>query len=64
MREEAKNPGAIKRLKLEISRAALNFNGEKTINRKNAFELKNISKNINDKNLLKIFQRVFYKVNA
>ncbi|HEG4618051.1 ABC-F family ATP-binding cassette domain-containing protein [Campylobacter jejuni] len=57
MREEAKkNPGAIKRLKLEISRAALNFNGEKTINRKKMlFELKNISKNINNKNLFKDF---------
>lgn len=57
MREEAKkNPGAIKRLKLEISRAALNFNGGKTINRKKMlFELKNISKNINNKNLFKDF---------
>ncbi|EDP3276459.1 ATP-binding cassette domain-containing protein, partial [Campylobacter jejuni] len=46
----------IKRLKLEISRAALNFNGEKTINRKKMlFELKNISKNINNKNLFKDF---------
>ncbi|EOX8599255.1 ABC-F family ATP-binding cassette domain-containing protein [Campylobacter jejuni] len=54
--EAKKNPGAIKRLKLEISRAALNFNGEKTINRKKMlFELKNISKNINDKNLFKDF---------
>ncbi len=43
-------------MKLEISRAALNFNGEKTINRKKMlFELKNISKNINNKNLFKDF---------
>ncbi len=56
MKKRKKNPGAIKRLKLEISRAALNFNGEKTINRKKMlFELKNISKNINNKNLFKDF---------
>ncbi|PVX10543.1 ABC transporter ATP-binding protein, partial [Campylobacter jejuni] len=55
IREETKkNPVAIKRLKLEISRSALKFNGEKTINRKKMlFELKNISKNINNKNLFK-----------
>lgn len=50
VKKRKKNPGAIKRLKLEISRAALNFNGEKTINRKKMlFELKNINKNINKK---------------
>ncbi len=53
MREEAKkNPGAIKRLKLEISRAALNFTGEKIPNRKKMlFELKNASKNLGEKAL-------------
>ncbi|EAI4239548.1 ABC-F family ATP-binding cassette domain-containing protein [Campylobacter coli] len=53
MREEAKkNPGAIKRLKLEISRAALNFTGEKIPNRKKMlFELKNVSKNLGEKAL-------------
>lgn len=57
MREEAKkNPAELKRLKLEISRAALNFNGEKVINRKKMlFELKNISKNRGEKNLFKDF---------
>lgn len=51
MREEAKkNPGAIKRLKLEISRAALNFAGEKIPNRKKMlFELKKINKNLGEK---------------
>lgn len=57
MREEAKkNPGAIKRLKLEISRAALNFIGEKIPNRKKMlFELKNISKNLEEKALFTDF---------
>lgn len=57
MREEAKkNPSAIKRLKLELSRAVLNFNGEKVPNRKKMlFELKNISKNIGEKTLFKNF---------
>ncbi|HEB7544211.1 TPA: ABC-F family ATP-binding cassette domain-containing protein [Campylobacter coli] len=57
MREEAKkNPGAIKRLKLEISRAALNFTGEKIPNRKKMlFELKNISKNLGEKALFTDF---------
>lgn len=57
MREEAKkNPGAIKRLKLEISRAALNFTGEKIPNRKKMlFELKNISKNLEEKALFRDF---------
>ncbi len=57
MREEAKkNPGAIKRLKLEISRAALNFTGEKIPNRKKMlFELKNISKNLEEKALFTDF---------
>ncbi|HED6832624.1 TPA: ABC-F family ATP-binding cassette domain-containing protein [Campylobacter coli] len=57
MREEAKkNPGAIKRLKLEISRAALNFIGEKIPNRKKMlFELKNINKNLGEKALFTDF---------
>ncbi|EAI0690915.1 ABC transporter ATP-binding protein [Campylobacter coli] len=57
MREEAKkNPGAIKRLKLEISRAALNFTGEKIPNRKKMlFELKNVSKNLEEKALFTDF---------
>ncbi|EOH7341094.1 ribosomal protection-like ABC-F family protein [Campylobacter coli] len=57
MREEAKkNPGAIKRLKLEISRAALNFTGEKIPNRKKMlFELKNINKNLGEKVLFTDF---------
>lgn len=57
MREEAKkNPGVIKRLKLEISRAALNFTGEKIPNRKKMlFELKNVSKNLGEKALFTDF---------
>lgn len=57
MREEAKkNPGAIKRLKLEISRAALNFTREKIPNRKKMlFELKNVSKNLGEKALFTDF---------
>ncbi|ECC2230828.1 ABC-F family ATP-binding cassette domain-containing protein [Campylobacter coli] len=57
MREEAKkNPGAIKHLKLEISRAALNFTGEKIPNRKKMlFELKNVSKNLGEKALFTDF---------
>ncbi len=57
MREEAKkNPGTIKRLKLEISRAALNFTGEKIPNRKKMlFELKNVSKNLGEKALFTDF---------
>lgn len=57
MREEAKkNPGAIKRLKLEISRATLNFTGEKIPNRKKMlFELKNVSKNLEEKALFTDF---------
>ncbi|WP_072216619.1 ribosomal protection-like ABC-F family protein [Campylobacter coli] len=57
MREEAKkNPGAIKRLKLEISRAALNFTGEKIPNRKKMlFDLKNVSKNLGEKALFTDF---------
>ncbi|EIU7492009.1 ABC-F family ATP-binding cassette domain-containing protein [Campylobacter coli] len=57
MREEAKkNPGSIKRLKLEISRAALNFTGEKIPNRKKMlFDLKNVSKNLGEKALFTDF---------
>ncbi|MBT0824965.1 ATP-binding cassette domain-containing protein [Campylobacter lari] len=57
MREEAKkNPGAIKRLQLEIKRARKNFNQTQSQNRKKMlFELKNISKSIADKTLFKDF---------
>lgn len=57
MREEAKkNPSAIKRLRLEISRATSNFNAEKVINRKKMlFELKNITKSMGEKLLFKDF---------
>ncbi|MCV3479848.1 ribosomal protection-like ABC-F family protein [Campylobacter sp. CNRCH_2015_1657] len=57
MREEAKkNPGAIKRLQLEIKRASKNFNQTQSQNRKKMlFELKNISKSITNKTLFKDF---------
>ncbi|MCV3551669.1 ABC-F family ATP-binding cassette domain-containing protein [Campylobacter sp. CNRCH_2013_0855] len=57
MREEAKkNPGAIKRLQLEIKRASKNFNQIQSQNRKKMlFELKNISKSIANKTLFKDF---------
>ncbi|AXP08586.1 ABC-F family ATP-binding cassette domain-containing protein [Campylobacter hepaticus] len=57
MREEAKkNPALIKRLKLELSRSSLNFNGEKVGNRKKMlFELKNITKSMGEKNLFNNF---------
>ncbi|EGK8048738.1 ABC-F family ATP-binding cassette domain-containing protein [Campylobacter lari] len=57
MREEAKkNPGAIKRLQLEIKRASKNFNQTQSQNRKKMlFELKNISKSIAGKTLFKDF---------
>ncbi|MBZ7946454.1 ABC-F family ATP-binding cassette domain-containing protein [Campylobacter sp. RM9939] len=57
MREEAKkNPGAIKRLRLEISRSTLNFNADKVMNRKKMlFEIKNVSKSIENKILFKDF---------
>ncbi|TKX30967.1 ribosomal protection-like ABC-F family protein [Campylobacter estrildidarum] len=57
MREEAKkNPGAIKRLKLEISRSMLKADNEKITNRKKMlFELKNVSKSMGEKILFKDF---------
>ncbi|MBZ7938582.1 ABC-F family ATP-binding cassette domain-containing protein [Campylobacter sp. W0014] len=57
MREEAKkNPGAIKRLRLEISRSTLNFNTDKVMNRKKMlFEIKKVSKSIEDKILFRDF---------
>ncbi|MBF7059925.1 ABC-F family ATP-binding cassette domain-containing protein [Campylobacter volucris] len=57
MREEAKkNPGAIKRLELEIKRASKNFNQTQSQNRKKMlFELKNITKTIANKTLFKDF---------
>lgn len=58
--KKLKNPGAIKRLKLEISRAALNFTGEKIPNRKKMlFELKNVSKNLGEKALCRFFKSYF-----
>ncbi|MDR1007795.1 MAG: ABC-F family ATP-binding cassette domain-containing protein [Campylobacteraceae bacterium] len=57
LREEAKrNPGYIKKIKLEIEREKHNFNQEKSVNRqKMLFELKDISKNIGEKQLIKNF---------
>lgn len=57
MREEAKkNPGAIKRLRLEISRSTLNFNTDKVMNRKKMlFEIKKVSKSIEGKILFRDF---------
>lgn len=52
MREEAKkNPGQIKKLKLELDRASKSFNQEKSINRqKMLFELKNATKSVGQGN--------------
>ncbi len=57
MRELAKkNPSDIKKLKLELFRANLNFNQEKSTNRKKMlFELKNVSKSLGGKLLFKDF---------
>lgn len=57
MREEAKkNPGVIRRVKLELERASKNFNQTHSTNRKKMlFELKNLSKNINGKILFENF---------
>ena len=57
MREEAKkNPSLINKLKLEISRANKAFNQISSTNRqKMLFELKNLSKSLNDKVLFKDF---------
>ncbi|MDA3053740.1 MULTISPECIES: ribosomal protection-like ABC-F family protein [unclassified Campylobacter] len=57
MREEAKkNPGVIRRVKLELERASRNFNGTGGENRKKMlFECKNVSKILNGKDLFKGF---------
>jgi ATP-binding cassette subfamily F protein uup len=57
LREEAKkNPGYIKKIKLEIEREKHNFNQEKSFNRqKMLFELEDVSKNLGGKQLIKNF---------
>lgn len=51
MREEAKkNPGVIRRVRLELERASKNFNQVQSQNRKKMlFEFKNLSKSIDGK---------------
>ena len=57
MREEAKkNPGVIRRVRLELERASKNFNQTQSQNRKKMlFEFKNLSKNIDGKMLFEKF---------
>ena len=57
MREEAKkNPGVIRRVRLELERASKNFNQVQSQNRKKMlFEFKNLSKNIDGKVLFEKF---------
>ena len=57
MREEAKkNPGVIRRVRLELERASKNFNQVQSQNRKKMlFEFKNLSKSIDDKVLFEKF---------
>ncbi|ASM36572.1 ABC-F family ATP-binding cassette domain-containing protein [Campylobacter sputorum] len=57
MREEAKkNPGIIRKVKLELQRATQNFNQSSSQNRKKMlFECKNISKTLGGKNLIDDF---------
>ena len=57
MREEAKkNPGVIRRVRLELERASKNFNQTQSQNRKKMlFEFKNLSKNIDGKVLFEKF---------
>ncbi|WP_103649264.1 ribosomal protection-like ABC-F family protein [Campylobacter concisus] len=57
MREEAKkNPGVIRRVRLELERASKNFNQTQSQNRKKMlFEFKNLSKSIDDKVLFEKF---------
>ena len=62
MREEAKkNPGVIRRVRLELERASKNFNQVQSQNRKKMlFEFKNLSKSIDGKVLFEKFDaRVF-----
>jgi len=57
LRESSKkNPSLVKKLKLELEREKLNFNGEKIINKqKMLFEIYNIDKKLGDKVLIKNF---------
>ena len=57
MREEAKkNPGIIRRVRLELERASKNFNQTQSVNRKKMlFEIKNLSKTIGGKQLFSDF---------
>ncbi len=57
MREEAKkNPGVIRRVRLELERANKNFNQTQSVNRKKMlFEIKNLSKTIGGKQLFSDF---------
>ena len=57
MREEAKkNPGVIRRVRLELERASKNFNQTQSVNRKKMlFEIKQLSKNIGGKQLFRDF---------
>ena len=57
MREEAKkNPGVIRRVRLELERASKNFNQTQSVNRKKMlFEIKNLSKTIGGKQLFSDF---------
>lgn len=57
MREEAKkNPGVIRRVRLELERASKNFNQTQSVNRKKMlFEIKQLSKTIGGKQLFSGF---------
>jgi len=57
LRESSKkNPSLVKKLKLELEREKLNFNGEKIINKqKMLFEIYNIDKKLGEKVLIKNF---------
>ena len=57
MREEAKkNPGVIRRVRLELERASKNFNQTQSVNRKKMlFEIKQLNKNIGGKQLFSGF---------
>ena len=57
MREEAKkNPGVIRRVRLELERASKNFNQTQSVNRKKMlFEIKQLSKTVGGKQLFRDF---------
>ena len=57
MREEAKkNPGAIRKMKLELEREQKNFDDSKNINRKKMlYDLEDVTKSLGDKLLIKDF---------